>query len=316
MAEGYRARTCPGAAVTDVINLCEVALSVDPVPARKDLAPARRTGEEKSSAGPAKVNRDDYISVPSREGVPQGGGYRIGYLIYMACKVSIQGGVMFRRRMCLAVLGGLATTFGVFAGAAASSASTAPSGQVMYGNTTFDTATGHFVGGGGTIEPGYNDTTGTLVYFQTPNNSTVNPNDHNVAPFYVPVYPVGSGIDPATLTCAHQPADNCPDHGPPIAGAAMAIDPGVYGRGVLGHDHLAGIASSSGDFNIIWEPTLVLFTNAQAARQHITTLAQINADLASGNAFLVPLPQLDFHCSVVSAAAYARGTPAPTVVGP
>ena len=223
---------------------------------------------------------------------------------------------MFRRLVCLAMLGGLMTTCGVFAGVAASSASTAPSGQVMYGNTTFDTATGHFVGGGGTIEPAYNDTTGTLIYLQTPNHVKVNPNDHNVAPLYLPVYPVGSGIDPASLNCAHVPADNCPDHGPGVAGAAMSIEPSVYGGGVLGHDHLAGIASSGGDFNVVWEPTLVLFTSAQAATQHLTTLAQINADLTAGKAFLVPVPQADFHCSVVSAAVYARGTPAPTVTGP
>ena len=223
---------------------------------------------------------------------------------------------MFKRLMCLATLGGLVTAFGVFAGVAASAASTAPSGQVMYGNTTFDFATGHFVGGGGVIEPAYNDTTGTLIYLQTPNNAKTHPNDHNVAPLYIPVYPAGSGIDPASLNCPHVPADKCPDHGPAVAGAAMSIDPTVYGGGVLGHDHLAGIASSGGDFNVIWEPTLVLFTNAQAATQHITTLAQVNADLTSGNAFLVPLPQLDFTCAVVSAAAYARGTPAPTVVGP
>ena len=223
---------------------------------------------------------------------------------------------MFKRLMCLAMLGGLVTTFGVVAGAAASSASTAPSGQVMYGNTTIDSATGHFVGGGGTVEPAYNSATGTLIYLQTPNNAKTHPNPHNVAPLYIPVYPVGSGIDPASLNCAHKPADNCPDHGPGVAGAALNIEKTVYGDGVVGHDHLAGIASAGGDFNVIWEPTLVLFTSAQAAQQHITTLAQINADLTANKAILVPLPQLDFNCAVVSAAAYARGTPAPTVVGP
>ena len=225
---------------------------------------------------------------------------------------------MFRRLVCLATLGGMVTTFGIAAGVAAGSASTMPSGQVMYGNTTFvpgaDPTSGHFVGGGGTIEPAYNDTTGTLIYLQTPNGSQANPNDHNVAPLYIPVYPAGSGIDPATLNCPHVPADSCPDHGPAIAASVMGIP--LYSHGVLGHDHLLGIASSGGDFNVVWEPVLVLFTSVQAAMQHITTLAQINADLASGDAFLVPLPQLDFHCSVVSAGAYARGIPAPTVVGP
>ena len=156
--------------------------------------------------------------------------------------------------------------------------------------------------------------TGTLIYLQTPTNAKVHPNDHNVAPLYIPVYPVGSGIDEASLNCQHLGGDNCPDHGPGVADAAMSIVSSVYSGGVLGHDHLAGIASSGGDFNVIWEPELVLFTNAQVAKHHITTLAQVNAVLApGGGAILVKLPELDFNCAVVSAAAYARGTPAPKV---
>lgn len=119
----------------------------------------------------------------------------------------------------------------------------------------------------------------------------------NVAPIYLPMYPVGSGIDPATLNCVHVPADNRPDHGPLLAAVAASIMPNVYGHGVVGHDHLVGIASTGGDFNILWEPVLVLFTNPTAATTHITTLAT-------------------FHCSSVSAAAYWRGTPSPTVTGP
>jgi hypothetical protein len=216
--------------------------------------------------------------------------------------------------MCLATLGGLVTTFGVFAGSVAGSASAMPSGQVMYGNTTFSTATMTFTGGGGTIEPAYNDGTGTLIYLQTPNGSQVHPNDHNVAPLYLPIYPKGS-IDPASLNCAHIPADNCPDHGPLVAGLAMGTFPTVYGNGVAGHDHLAGIASSGGDFNVIWEPVVVLF-NPGAPIHHLTTLAEINQAAKAGQVTLIPLPSADFHCSVVSAAAYARGKPAPTVVGP
>ena len=208
----------------------------------------------------------------------------------------------------------------------ASPAGSAPSGQRMYGDTSFDFASGFFTGGGGTVEPAYDASTGTLVYLQTPNhvpvnltNVPINPatgGPVNVAPIYLPVYPEGSGIDPATLNCAHVPADNCPDHGPGVAGAAMSIVPSVYGGGVVGHDHLVGIKSTGGDFNVLWEPVLVLFTNAQAAKTHLTTLAQITAAEAAGNAFEVPLPQLTFHCSAASAAGYERDTPAPTVVGP
>jgi hypothetical protein len=220
---------------------------------------------------------------------------------------------MFKRLVLATILAGSALLLGGFA---AASAGSVPSGQRMFGNTSFSTATGHFTGGGGTIEPAYDDITGTLVYLQTPNNVTVHPNAHNVAPLYLPVYPVGSGIDPSSLNCAHQPADNCPDHGPGVADAAMGIEPNVYGAGVLGHDHLVGIASTGGDFNVIWEPVLLLFTNVDPKQQHITTLAQIQAAEAAGAAFEVPLPQLDFSCSGVSAAAYWRATPTPTVVGP
>jgi hypothetical protein len=226
---------------------------------------------------------------------------------------------MFRRFLALTALLGavvlvIATT--------ALSAGPTPSGQRMFGNTSFDPTSGAFTGGGGTIEPAYNDATGTLVYLSTPNGppihlpKKIDPTTGmpvNVAPIYLPMYPAGSGIDPATLNCAHVPADNCPDHGPLLAGVAQSIMPSVYGAGVLGHDHLVGIASTRGDFNVAWEPVLVLFTNAAAATTHITTLAQINADVASGDAIEVPLPPATFHCSSVSASAYWRATPAPTV---
>jgi hypothetical protein len=224
---------------------------------------------------------------------------------------------MLKRLVLAAIVAGTAVLLVASSGTAGGST---PSGQRMFGPTTFDPTSGSFVGGGGTIEPAYDDTTGTLVYLSTPNGPPVHvpkkidPSTGmpvNVAPIYLPMYPVGSGIDPATLNCAHVPAD-----GPLLAGAAMGIMPSVYGGGVIGHDHLVGIASTGGDFNILWEPVLVLFTNAAAATTHITTLAQINAAVANGDAIEVPIPPATFHCSSVSAAAYWRATPAPTVVGP
>lgn len=235
---------------------------------------------------------------------------------------------MFKRFLALAVLIGAVALVIV---SAAVSAGPTPSGQRMYGSASFslanpaDPTSGSFSGGGGTIEPAYDDATGTLVYLQTPNGPPVHlpkkidPGTGmpvNVAPIYLPMYPAGSGIDPSTLNCTHVPADNCPDHGPLLAGVSMSIMPSVYGGGVLGHDHLVGIAKTGGDFNVEWEPVLVLFTNAEAATTHITTLAQINADVASGDAILVPVPPATFHCSSVSAKAYWRATPSPTVVGP
>ncbi|HKS79738.1 MAG TPA: hypothetical protein VJQ07_12815 [Gaiellaceae bacterium] len=235
---------------------------------------------------------------------------------------------MFKRFLALsALLGAMALVVATVA----VSAGPTPSGQRMYGNASFslanpaDPTSGSFSGGGGTIEPAYDDATGTLVYLQTPNGPPVHPPKKidpstgmpiNVAPIYLPMYPVGSGIDPATLNCAHVPADNCPDHGPLLAAVAASIMPNVYGGGVVGHDHLVGIASTGGDFNILWEPVLVLFTNPGAATTHITTLAQINNAVANHDAIEVPIPPATFHCSSVSAAAYWRGTPSPTVTGP
>lgn len=201
------------------------------------------------------------------------------------------------------------------------SSASAPSGQVMYGNASFTSTSMKFVGGGGTIEPAYDDATGSLVYLATPNHATVHPHGttpRNVAPLYLVVYPVGSGIAPTTLNCQHmtagtQLAENCPDHGFLVAGAAMTIEPTVYGAGVLGHDHLVGIASTGGDFNIVWEPVLVLFTSMTAATQHITTLTSLQSAATSTQVVEIPLPQLDFHCSSVSAAAYAHGRPGPVV---
>jgi hypothetical protein len=222
---------------------------------------------------------------------------------------------MFR---LLATMTALVGSLALFFAASAVSAGSPPSGQRMFGNTSFDASAGIFTGGGGTIEPAYDDMTGSLVYLSTPNGphvhlvNKIDPDTGmpvNVAPIYLPMYPVGSGIDPATLNCAHVPVDNCPDHGPLVAGAAMGIMPSVYGAGVIGHDHLVGIASTGGDFNVLWEPVLVLFTNAAAAKTHITTLAQITAAEAAGNAIEVPLPQATFHCSSVSAASYWRADP-------
>jgi hypothetical protein len=175
-----------------------------------------------------------------------------------------------------------------------------PSGEVTFGKTV--------------IEPAYDDATGTLVYLSTPMNVVVHPVfARNVAPIYLPVYPVGSAVvTSSTLNCQHVPVENCPDHGNLVAGAAQAISTAngfgsVYAGGVLGHDHLVGIASTGGDFNILWLPTLVLFTNSAAANEHVTTLAQLNAAVAAGDAIEIPVPSLTFNCAVVSAAVYAHG---------
>jgi hypothetical protein len=187
-------------------------------------------------------------------------------------------------------------------------ASSLPSGERLVGGTPSH--------GGTVLEPVYDDMTGQIRYVSTPRGAPnpVNSNPVAAAPFYLPVYPAGSTVG-VTLNCQDVPAENCPDHGPAVAGLAQALEPGVYGGGVIGHDHLMAGPGSHGDFNVAWVPTLVLFTNSAAANTHITTLAQLNAMIASGDVKTVPLdgtngfPNLTFHCSVVSAAVYAHGVP-------
>lgn len=192
----------------------------------------------------------------------------------------------------------------LLATAGTANATTLPSGEVQVGQTV--------------IEPAYDDATGSLVYLSTPMGTAghVNPVfQRNVAPIYLPMYPVGAPV--GTLNCQDTTAttsENCPDHGPEVAGATMAISAAngfgsVYANGVLGHDHLVGIASTGGDFNVLWEPVLVIFTNASAASRHVTTLSQITALISNHDVIEVPIPQATFHCASVAAAVYNNGVP-------
>lgn len=187
------------------------------------------------------------------------------------------------------------------AGTAPVAAAGVPSGERILGQSS--------------IEPVYDDMArGVIDYVSTPLHvpDPVPASPKSWAPFYLPVYPAGSGV--GTLLCMGVPG-NCPDHDGIIAGAAQAISAElgfglVYAGGVLGHDHLIAPPASGGDFNIAWEPVLVLFTNSSAAdTEHLVTLAQIQAAEASGDVVLVPLPFATFHCSVVPAVVYQRGAP-------
>ena len=205
----------------------------------------------------------------------------------------MKANVRLRRRMP-AILAVAVVALAPMGATAASASSTTPSGEVVVGRTV--------------IEPVYDDMSGAIKYVLTPMGAP-NPAKSNPiswAPFYLPVYPVGSTV--GTLMCQDIPTENCPDHGPLIAGAVAQIEPAVYGDGVIGHDHLMAGPASGGDFNIAWEPILVLFTSKLAVT-HLTTKAQVDVAVASGAAFEFPLPQLTFNCSVVNQAVYALGTP-------
>ncbi len=172
--------------------------------------------------------------------------------------------------------------------------------------------------GQSTIEPAYNDADGSAIYLLTPDKAPVHGNLHNTAPLYVIMYPSWAAATIGTVNCAHQPADNCPDHGPLLAGLAEGAEPSVYGDGVWGHDHMLAAPGSGGDFNFAWLPIAVLFTTPSAVT-HITTLAELRAVEATQtvpgtpDAIEIPLPPATFNCAVVSGATYNHGTPVPTV---
>ena len=176
--------------------------------------------------------------------------------------------------------------------------------------------TGERVHGQSAVEPAYDDGTGQLVYLNTPINistppASTNANARATAPLYLVMYPAGSTVlNNHNLNCMGVPG-NCPDHDGVVAGIATQVMPGVYGHNPLlvpGHDHLVGVASSGGDFNIAWEVWEVLFTNPTAANQHITTLDELNMAVHTGNAIKFDLG-FNFHCSVVSVAVYNHGAP-------
>jgi hypothetical protein len=199
----------------------------------------------------------------------------------------------------------------------AGATTSAPTGERING--------GHNGHGGTVIEPVYDDMTGATRYVSTPTGTAhpVPTNPGATAPFYLPVYPIDSSVPSSfTLNCQDTTAtttENCPDHGPGVAALAQLFEPGVYGGGVAGHDHLMSGPGSHGDFNVAWVPTLVLFTQPQFANQHLVTLTDVTNAVSSGQAILVPLdgtpfegkpvPNLTFHCSVVAASVYAHSVP-------
>lgn len=171
-----------------------------------------------------------------------------------------------------------------------------PSGQRAFGQSA--------------VEPFYNaEQAGQIGYLMAPEHAQgFHANQiHAWAPIYLPVYPVGSTVGP--MICQHTPGpDNCPTHGDAIAGLAMSQEPGVYGGGVLGHDHVMDFPGGA-DFHIAWEPIIVLFTDSTLVNTHLLTDTQIQDAVDSGHAREIPLPGLTFVCVPVSVAVWNHATP-------
>ena len=169
--------------------------------------------------------------------------------------------------------------------------------------------TGEHQLGNSLIEPAWEDVSGTIIYLLTPLGAPVptHTSSHAVAPLYLVEYPPGSNV--GTMNCMGVPG-NCPDHDIEVATAATTIMPSVYGTDptlIPGHDHLVAGPASHGDFNIAWEVTEVLFTS-KAVVTRLTTEKAVDAAIARGDAIEVDLG-FAFHCSVVPAAPYLKGTP-------
>ena len=173
------------------------------------------------------------------------------------------------------------------------------------------------------IEPGFDDATGNVIYLTTPLNSPIptHTSPEATAPFFEFVYPLSSAIPANELNC--QPS-NCnhvnvlpfpdPDYGvlPGSDKACTDFNGGVSCSPVKGHDHLVGIASTGGDFNVAWHVWLVVFTHSAfedgAINTRVTTLSQLKALVASGDARFIDTG-FNFHCSVNSERTYQIGTP-------
>jgi hypothetical protein len=166
---------------------------------------------------------------------------------------------------------------------------------------------------GATGSAGPDENAGQIGYIMQPEkvSQPVHASPVSWAPFYLVVYPVGSTAA-STYLSMHLPIDNCPTHGPGIATLAQTMEPSVYAAGVAGHDHLMDFPGGS-DFNIAWEPMIVLFTPQGVAdgatNEHVLTDAQISTLVANGDAIVVPRPTRTFICASVPATLYDMATP-------
>jgi hypothetical protein len=181
------------------------------------------------------------------------------------------------------------------------SADSAPSGEIIHGQTA--------------VEPAYNDIDGTLIYLLTPVNASSQKlsNPGAVAPLFLVEYPPNTTFG-VPFNCQGVPG-NCPDHDGIVANVATSMQPGVYGTdptAVPGHDHLVAAPGSGGDFQVAREVIEVLFTPKAVtdhAITHLTTQPAVDAAVANGYAVKIDLGFAQ-HFSVVSAAAYSTGKPA------
>jgi hypothetical protein len=217
----------------------------------------------------------------------------------------LNASVFVTRIACVAVILFVAATGLTLSG----EAQTVNSGERVFGKVT--------------IEPFLDDSNGNEVYMLE-TQKTPSPSRSNIraaAPLYAVVYPVSSTVPEYELNCQVTNCDHLnvlpfpdTDYGllPGSDQACTDFNAGNPCSPVKGHDHLVGVASTGGDFNVAWHVELVLFTQHafidSQINTRITTLSQLQALVNSGDAFIVDTP-ITFNCSVVSEQTYDLGSP-------
>lgn len=177
--------------------------------------------------------------------------------------------------------------------------------------------------GQASVEPALDTANGSTVYLLTPDKAPF-PSKANpvaTAPLYLPLYPVTSTVAADELNCQPTNCDHVnvlpfpnTDYGalPGTDQRCVDFNGGAPCSAVKGHDHLVGVASTHGDFNVAWHVKLVVFTHAAFVdgkiNTRITTLNQINALVASQDAVILDTP-ITFNCSITSERTYEMGTP-------
>jgi hypothetical protein len=186
---------------------------------------------------------------------------------------------------------------------------------------TYDTGQRMF--GQAEVEPAFDLSNGDVIYLLTPLKAPLpsKANGAAVAPMYLPVYPMSSTVTTNDLNCQPTNCDHLnvlpfpdSDYGvlPGSDRACTDFNGGNPCSPVKGHNHLVGIASTKGDFNVAWHVKLVVFTPAGftdgSINTMVTTLSQVNALVSKGDAFLADTP-ITFNCSRTSQQTYEIGTP-------
>lgn len=199
-------------------------------------------------------------------------------------------------------------------------------GSVAYlcsASTAFSQESGQRTFGKSSVEPALDSANGNTVYLLTPDKAPF-PSKANpvaTAPLYLPLYPVTSTVPADELNCQPTNCDHVnvlpfpsADYGALLGTDQRCVDfnGGNACSPVEGHDHLVGVASTKGDFNVAWHVKLVVFTHAAfldgKINTRITTLNQINALVASQDAVVLDTP-VTFNCSITSERTYEKATP-------